>query len=231
MTAEEVRTELENNADEEYRRFHAGLIPGARKLIGVRRPVLRTLAKRIIKEDGRAFLKEAGRESEEEIVLRGLVIAGLPADTGEILSLARGYIPEITDWSICDSFCSAMKRARKERERFWEFTVPYLTSKEEFEARFAAVMLLSHFVCGEWIGRTLPALFTVSQPDYYAQMAVAWAYSVCYVRFPEETEAFLASHRLPEFAYQKTVSKICDSFRVPLETKKRLRTNGFGVKP
>ena len=226
MTA--FRRELSDNADEKYRVFQQALIPGVTDLIGVRRPVLRKIASRIAKESGREFIRQAKRESFEEIAVKGLVIAGLMADTAEILKYTAEYVPEITDWCLCDTFCSDLKAARKDRETFWEFLAPYLTSDQEFEARFAAVMLLNHFICDEWIDRVLEALFTVRQEGYYAQMAVAWAYSMCYVKYPEKTEAFLAVHRLPEFTYKKTVSKIRDSLPVPKEDKERLKRYGFG---
>lgn len=222
------RRELAENADEQYRVFQRSLIPGVKNLIGVRRPVLKKMASRIAKENGRDFIRQAAGESFEELIVKGLVIAGLKADTDELLKYTAEYVPEITDWCLCDSFCAALKAVRKDRERFWEFLLPYLTSEKEFEARFGAVMLLSHFVCDEWIDRVLEMLFAVRQEDYYAQMAVAWAYAACYVKYPEKTESFLAVHRLQEFTYKKTVSKIRDSLPVPKEEKERLKRFGFG---
>lgn len=228
---EEIRRELRELAEPGYQQFQAALIPGVTGLLGVRRPALRKLAAGILKEDPKAFLKAAGRDSFEEILLCGLVIGGLSekqADTEELLSLVRGYVREITDWAVCDGFCGALKRAAKEREAFWEFIFPYLSSENEFGARFGAVMLLEHFICDEWLDGTLHGLFLVKQEGYYAQMAVAWAYSICFIRFPKETEKFLAEHPLPDFTRRKTISKIRDSFRVPKEEKDRLKKYGFG---
>lgn len=63
MTIEEIRTELNKNADEKYRKFHSSLVPNTNDIIGVRRPVMRKLAARILKEDARGFLCEARRQS------------------------------------------------------------------------------------------------------------------------------------------------------------------------
>lgn len=227
MDIERIRKELRENTDEAYRVFQSALIPGVENFLGVRRPVLRKMAARILKEDGRMFIREANRDSYEEIILKALVIGGLSASREEILELTRAYIPEITDWSICDTFCNGLKTAKVEREAFWELLSSYLKSDKEFEARFAAVMILEHYICGQWIDRALEALYTVTQPGYYAQMAVAWAYSMCYVKYPEKTEDFLADHRLPDFTYRKTISKIHDSLPVPREEKERLKKNGF----
>ena len=45
-----LREELEQLADEEYREFHSGLCPNVNNIIGVRLPKLREIAKRIAKE-------------------------------------------------------------------------------------------------------------------------------------------------------------------------------------
>ena len=89
-----------------------------------------------------------------------------------------------------------------------------------------AVMLLDHFLCPEWIGRVLPALCGVRQPGYYAQMAVAWALSVCYVKFPEETLPWLRPETLEPGTLRKTLQKILESRRLDeagRETIRRLR--------
>lgn len=45
---EEIRKILAQYADEQYKEFSAGLIPGAKPLIGVRLPKIRQLAKSIV---------------------------------------------------------------------------------------------------------------------------------------------------------------------------------------
>ena len=65
---ESVRNELLKHVDESYRKFQSALIPGVENFLGVRRPVLRKMAAGILKENGRIFLKESGRNSFEEIL-------------------------------------------------------------------------------------------------------------------------------------------------------------------
>lgn len=228
MKIEEVRRILRDLVDEDYRKFQAALIPGVENFLGVRRVELKKLAKQIAKEDGLEFIRCAGRDSFEEVMLKGLVIGSLKTDTEELLRLVSDYVPEITDWSLCDTFCSVLKAVKKDRERFWGFLKPYLHSGKEFEARFGAVMLLTYYIGEGWTEKTLEALYEVRQEGYYARMAVAWAYSVCYIKEPEKTGGFLAVHPLPEFVYRKTVSKICDSLAVPALKKEQLKKYGFG---
>ena len=61
------------------------------------------------------------------------------------------------------------------------------------------------------IDRVLSLLDGVRQPDYYARMAVAWAVSIAYVRFPEKTLAYLKTCSLDDFTYNKALQKAVES--------------------
>ena len=54
-------------------------------------------------------------------------------------------------------------------------------------------------------------------------MAVAWALSVCFVKFPEITMQYLKQNTLDDFTYNKTLQKIIESYRVDTETKKLIK--------
>ena len=54
-------------------------------------------------------------------------------------------------------------------------------------------------------------------------MMVAWLLSVAYVKFKEEVLQFLYNNNLDDFTYNKTISKICDSFRVSKQEKEQLK--------
>lgn len=75
----------------------------------------------------------------------------------------------------------------------------------------------------ELLGEALAELERVDHDSYYVKMAVAWALSMFYLEFPEETGAFLADCRLDDFTYHKTLQKICESRRADREMKERAR--------
>lgn len=133
------------------------------------------------------------------------------------------FIPKIDNWAVCDVTCGSLKSAAKNREAYWAFLAPYLASKREFEVRFAVVLLLSHFIAPEWIGRVLAVLADISQEGYYVKMAVAWAISVCFVKFREETLLLLENGVLDDFTQNKAIQKCCESFRVSDSDKALLR--------
>ena len=58
---------------------------------------------------------------------------------------------------------------------------------------------------------------------YYAKMAVAWAVSVYFVKFPDQVMEYLKQSSLDDWTYNKALQKITESFRVDKETKKLVR--------
>ena len=161
MTNSEIRDFLEAHADARYAAFSASLVPGAQRLLGVRLPVLRALARDIAKEDWRTYLDGAADDSFEETMLQGLVTGG-GAHALRGTAGARGSLrAQIDNWSLCDSPATGFKFVRKHREEAWQFLQPYLHGDDEFAQRFAWVMLLAHFVTEEFIGRVLDACTAV----------------------------------------------------------------------
>ena len=142
---------------------------------------------------------------------------------GEARRLICWFLPRIDNWSVCDSFCSTLKIVGRHRAQLWPFVTGCLRSGEEYTARFGAVMLLDYYVDREYLGEALAELEQVDQDSYYVKMAVAWALSMFYLEFPEETEAFLEACRLDDFTYNKTLQKICESRRADREMKERVR--------
>lgn len=223
FTKEAVRERLLSLADADYQKFHGGLLPGIDNILGVRVPDLRKLAKEIAKGDWETFLLENDREWYEKDMLQGLVIASAKMDFERRLGLTREFLPRINNWAVCDVFCGSLKETKKHKEETWEFLKPFLASQEEYEIRFGVVMLLSHFVEEAYLHKAFSAFDAITSEAYYVRMAVAWAISVYFVHFPEESMAYLKDNRLDDWTYNKAIQKITESYRVDKETKTILR--------
>ncbi len=219
-----IRERLNALAEEDYRKFSSSLIPGEDKLLGVRLPHLRELAKEIAKGDWREYLDNAQNEYYEEIMLQGLVIGYAKASPEEILKYTALFIPKIRNWGVCDSFCTGLKLAKKHPEMVWDFIRPYLSSDKEFEIRFAVIMMLAHFISNGYIDRVIESLDRIRHEGYYVKMGVAWAISVCYVKYPEKTIAYLKSCELDDFTFNKSLQKILESYRVDQDAKAVIRS-------
>lgn len=156
---EEIRNRLTQYCDERYKEFSAGLIPGAKPLLGVRLPLLRKLAKEIVRNGSdvgswRDEISSCEGEYEdiyfEETMLRGMMIgygtAKKDISCEDGLGYLEAFIPQIENWSVCDSFCNSFTFANRYRAQVWEFMQPYLYSDKEYEVRAALILLLSQYL-------------------------------------------------------------------------------------
>lgn len=219
----ETRDRLEEMAEAGYAAFSSALVPGAQAMLGVRLPLLRKLAAEIARGDWRAYLAEGEDRYFEETMLRGMIIGRARGPLSEMLSLAADFVPRIDNWSVCDSFCAGFAHAKRCPEAVWDFLLPYLRDERTYYARFGAVMLLDHFVDRAHLERVLALLDAIRARDYYASMAVAWAVSVCYVKFPQRTRDYLHNCRLDDATYNRAIQKIVESRRVDGADKAGLR--------
>lgn len=217
-----IREQIIEKSDEEYRKFSAALLPNVDNILGVRLPELRKIARKIAKADYRTFLN-ADSKYFEEVMLKGMVIGYVHDDINELLHFTHDFIPLIDNWSVCDSFCSGLKFAKTNRDTVWEFIKPYFESDREYFVRFAVVMVINYFIEKDYINRVLEILNNISHDGYYAKMSVAWAISICYVKFPEETGMLLKNNDLDDFTFNKSLQKIIESRQINDETKKIIR--------
>lgn len=219
-----IREQIFELADEEYKKFQSKLCPYNDNIIGVRLPKLRNLAKEIAKGDWQEYMKIAQSKYFEEVMLQGMIIGYVKADIEVVLSYIKDFVPKIDNWSVCDSFCIGLKFARKNKELVWDFLQAYHNSKNEFEMRFCIVMLLNFYIDEEYIDKIFQLLDGVKHEGYYVKMAVAWGISICYVNFPEKTIAYLNNNTLDKFTYNKSLQKITESLRVDKDTKILIRS-------
>lgn len=220
----QIRERLFALSEPEFQKFSAALIPGEERMLGVRLPALRVLAKEIARSDGWVdYLAAAPRDYFEEIMLRGMIIGAVRISPEERIRRIQAFIPEIDSWSICDSFCAGLKFTARNRETVFSFVRPYCGSKKEFEARFGYVMLLDFFLTEEYIDAVLSLVSSFSHPAYYAKMAVAWLLATALAKFPSQAMHCLKAAPLDDFTYRKTIQKALESFRVSPALKQELR--------
>lgn len=218
-----LRQELESLADPAYKAFNESLLPGVETAYGIRLPQMRQVAKTLLRQDPVGFLEHFQPNCYEETQLRGLVIGGMKLPWEEKCPLVEDFLPRIDNWAVCDTFCGSLKpRSAQDVSLMWEFLKPLYASDEEYKARFAAVMQLSHFVDAAHLEEGLGLLGQVRHPGYYAKMAVAWALSVWFVKFPQETESLLAQRAFDPWVQNKAIQKVRESRRVSKEDKDRL---------
>lgn len=228
----EFRERLASLADDEYREFSMRGIPSERPFIGVRIPQVREIVKEISPVSREDFLKTAP-VAIEEVLARGMVVSQLSYD--EMLasrdelggkSWFDSQIDYIDNWCTCDVFCADVsKRIKNKREEFLTQKIDsLLDDKREFAVRAGLVILKSKYVDFDYLAVIFDRVEKLcKREEYYIKMAIAWLVAECFIKYPEETLAYLKVCRLPKWTYNKTISKICDSYRVESEMKEILR--------
>ena len=210
--------------DKRYKEFHSSLCPNVDNIIGVRIPELRKLAKQIAKENPKEFIENpVKKQYYEEIMLEGFVIGYMKATLEEKLHYLDNFIPEIDNWAVCDCTASTLKFIDKYKKEVWEYMQKYINSKKEFEKRFAIIILMDYYLTDEYIDKVLEIYNKIDSDQYYVQMGIAWAISVCFVKYREKTRKFLDNNNLSTFTYNKSIQKIIESTRVDKETKEELK--------
>ncbi len=222
----QIRQELQNLADEKYAQFNQKLCPDTkRKMLGVRVPQLRKLAQKIAKQDNwNEFLKQTDDTCFEEVLLQGLIIAYRKLEIDEKLEYVKWFVPKIDSWAICDTFCPTLKIKPQDLPQIWDFVQPYLRSKEEFEVRFAVIMMLDYYITEEYVDQVLQKLDRVEHEGYYVKMAVAWTIAEMGAKFNQKTMDYLQSeNQLDKFTFNKALQKMRESYRIDKEQKEILK--------
>ena len=218
----DYRKILKDEAEPDFAAFTSKLNPGKEGIIGVRIPKIRALAKDIIKDDWRTYLKDDPQNFEEEM-LKGLVIATAPMDASERIATTEGFLRYVNNWATCDTFCSSWKFKKSESEQVYAYFASLMDSGEEFRMRVSAVFRMDHFLDEQHIDDLLEDLVSYRNEGFYYKMGVAWAVSFCYIKFPERTERILGTGDLDAWVNNKSIQKICESYRVSDEAKARVR--------
>lgn len=217
-----LRAELTRLAEDKYREFSKRLIPTKQVITGVRIPLIRKLSKSVPREK---IEKNLGFRpvTMEEVLLRGFLIARLPYE--KMLKWFDSQVAEIDNWCTCDTLCASIGGAvRKNREEFLDAKLNGLLSAEdEYEVRMGLVILKCAYVEKEYLELIFEwADRLAEREDYYVKMALAWLVSECFIKYPEETLVYLERSKLPRWTFNKTIAKICDSYRVEGKAKKKL---------
>ena len=221
-----IKEDLINLVDSKYKKFHSNLCPGTNNILGVRVPVLRNYAKEISKDNNlEELLKMIDDEYYEEIMLQGMLI-GLEKNISfeKLEQYIKAFVPQIDNWAVCDVFCAGLKITKKYKKEMNILIKEYLKSNNEFEVRFAIVMILDYYVEEEYLKKDFEIFDKTKLDKYYVKMAVAWAISICLIKYYDETYEYLKNNRsLDMWTYNKAIQKAIESYRITNEQKEKLK--------
>lgn len=219
-----IRQDLFAMQDLKYKEFHGSLCPDMDNIIGVRIPKLREYAKELYKSNNLEDIKIEDKYYEELVIQGMLVGFQTKAPIEEVIKQVKEFVPKINSWAVCDTFCAGLKITKKYQTEMFKVIKEYLKSKQEYEVRFAIVMLLDYYINDQYIAQVLQILNNISLDKYYVQMANAWAVSICLIKYYNKTLEFLKTTKIDDFTYNKGIQKAIESYRITKEQKDYLRT-------
>lgn len=218
-----VRAQLFGLQDETYRDFQSALMPTVpkEKVIGVRTPALRKLAKQLAgTPQAEAFLQALPHDYYEENNLHAFLIEAI-RDYGTALAETEKFLPYIDNWATCDCFCPKVFAKHKK-----ELLVPirrWLDSGDAYTVRYGMEMLMRYYLDDAFRPEYLEWVADVRSTEYYINMMRAWYFATALAKQPDAALPWLTEKRLDLWTHNKAIQKAVESRRIPPEMKQLLR--------
>lgn len=221
----ELQQKLFGMRDAAYAAFIAKLTPGfpPSHLIGVRVPLLRTIARSFAKEEAASqrFLSHLPHSYYEEDMLHGMLIS-LVKDYDRCLDLTDRFLPYVDNWAVCDTL--SPKVFAKHKAQLLENILRWSSSSHTYTCRFGLRMLMTHFLDDSFSADFLEIPAAIRSEEYYVKMMVAWFFATALAKQWEATLPYLENRQLDPWTHRKTIQKAIESYRIPPERKDYLRT-------
>ena len=224
MIIDDIRKELFALKDEKYGDFQAKLIPTVdpEKIIGVRTPALRALAKEFAKrEDVPEFLGALPHGYFDEDQLHAFILSGMK-DYDSCIEGVCAFLPYINNWATCDQL--SPKVFRKHKEDLLRHIGEWIASGETYIVRFAVGMLMEHFLGDGFDPAYAETVAGIESDEYYVNMMRAWYFATALAKNWEEVVPFIEERRLDAWTHNRAIQKSVESRRITEEQKAYLRS-------
>ena len=208
--------------DLNYRQFILPLIPtvSPQKVIGIRTPELRKLAKEIYKGDTvKDFLNALPHYYYEENNLHAFLIEQIK-DYNECVTQLKRFLPLVDNWATCDGMSPKVLLRHKD---LLVLTVKeFLSSNEVYLKRFAIITAMRAFCGNDYNGEIACLIASIKSNEYYVNMAIGWFFATLLAKNPTQALVFIKQKRLNETAHNFAIKKARESLRVSKELKSEL---------
>ena len=219
-----ITAELFRLQDTGYAAMQVRIIPtvSADRIIGVRTPALRALAKELARDPGAAsFLSSLPHRYFDENQLHAFVIS-LEKDFDTCVAQVEAFLPYIDNWATCDQL--SPKAFKKDHQKLLPYIKKWISSEHVYTARFGLRMLMNEFLGEDFREEYLELAAQKKGEDYYLKMMIAWFFATALAKRYDETVKYFENRRLDEWVHKKAIQKATESFRVTDEHKEYLRS-------
>ena len=222
----DIREALFQLQDVKYRDFLKKLIPTVDpdKIIGVRTPELRKLAKKLRSESAEnteVFLTVLPHDFFDENQLHAFLISE-EKDYEKCVGLVEKFLPYVDNWATCDQM--SPKVFKKNREDLLLHIKQWLKSKDTYTIRFAIGMLMEHFLDEDFDPAYPEMVAKIQSEEYYVNMMKAWYFATALAKQYDTGIRFIEEQKLDVWTHNKAIQKARESYRITPEQKVYLKT-------
>ena len=219
---ENIIDKLFTYKDEKYKEFTSKLIPNIsiNKIIGIRIPILRSLAKELYKNNEyQRFLSSLPNHYPEENLLHGSIIS-LFKDYDTCIEEIERFLPYIDNWSVSDTI--SPKIFNKNKDKLLNKIKEWCASSKTYTIRFGVLMLMQFYLDEDFKKEYLAIPLRIKSDEYYVNMMIAWFYATALAKQYDEAVKIIEKHELDPWVHNKTIQKAKESYRVSNEHKNYL---------
>lgn len=223
-SSDRIREMLFAARDLKYRDFNASLIPTAdsERMIGVRIPVIRELAKKISgTEEAEEFLAVLPHDYYEENCLHAFLIERIK-DFDECIAQTERFLPYIDNWAVCDMM--SPKVFAKNTDKLLPLIWRWMDRGDVYTVRYAVGMLMRYYL-GDAYDRTMSdAVAGVDSSEYYINMMLAWYFATALAKRYDDILPYFKDRRIANvWVHNKAIQKATESRRITEQQKDELR--------
>lgn len=221
---ETIRAALLSQQEPSYRDFMQKLLPAlpAEKIIGIRTPVLRSMAKQYKNAAGiDRFLNDLPHRYFEENNLHAFLLEDI-RDYDECVRRIDCFLPCVDNWATCDQL-----RPRcfyRHRSELISEIEGWIASDSCYTVRFAIGMLMQHYLKEDYQPRYPAMVAAVRSDEYYVRMMIAWYFATALTYRFDDVLPYISERRLPAWIHAKTIQKAIESRQISPERKAYLKT-------
>ena len=212
--------------DVPYGDFTHKLIPtlSRERIIGVRLPALRKLAKDLAKQQPEAvalFLNSLPHYYHEENLLHGFLIEQVK-DFDQAITYTEAFLPYIDNWAVCDTF--SPKLFQKHPKETYTHILQWLKSPQPYTIRYGIGLLLSNYLDDYFESGMLSLVANIQSDKYYVNMMIAWYFATALAKQQNYAIKFIEDKKLDDWTHNKAIQKAIESRRITDEQKAYLRS-------
>lgn len=218
-----IQAELFALCDGKYGDFNAKLIPNIdrRRVIGVRTPELRAMAKRLHgTAQAEEFLHALPHEYFEENQLHAFLLE-YERDYSALIAALDAFLPYVDNWATCDQMNP--KSLGRNKEALLAKIREWLASGRCYTVRYAIGQLMRWYLDADFKPEYADMVAAVRSEEYYVRMMAAWYFATALAKQYDAVLPYFTERKLDAWTHNKAIQKAVESYRVSDEHKTALR--------